>query len=90
MENLNLELYDLSQTAGGRFRLVTLMQKRLRELQQGAPPLIENIENLADYEIVAEEIRQKKIWLITGKEAEDIRDVRRKEFEARRDTRRLP
>ena len=90
MENLNLELYDLSQAAGGRFRMVTLMQKRLRELQQGAPPLIENIENLADYEIVAEEIRQKKIWLITGQEAEDIREVRRKEIEARRDTRRLP
>ncbi len=90
MENLNLELYDLAQAAGGRFRLVTLMQKRLRELQQGAPPLVENIENLEDYEIVAEEIRQKKIWLITGQEAEDIREISRKEFEARRDTKRLP
>lgn len=90
MENLNLELYDLALAAGGRFRLVSLMQKRLRELQQGAPPLVENIENLADYEIVAEEIRQKKIWLITGKEADEIREAHRKEIEARRDTRRLP
>lgn len=90
MENLNLDLYDLSVAAGGRFRLVSLMQKRLRELQQGAPPLIENSESLEDYEIVAEEIRQKKIWLITGQEAEDIREAHRKEIEARRDTRRLP
>ena len=72
----NLELDELTRIVGGRFCLVSLMQKRLRELQLGHPPLIENPEGMAPFEIVAEEIRQKKIWLVTGDEATKLRKAR--------------
>ena len=74
MENLDLD--ELTRIIGGKYSLVSLMQKRLRELQLGHPPLIENTEALAMFEIVAEEIRQKKIWLVTGEEADKLRKAR--------------
>lgn len=75
METLNLD--ELSEIVGGRIRLVSLMQKRLRELGQGMRPLVESVEGLQDFEIVAEEIRQKKIWLVVGEEADKLRKLRR-------------
>ena len=71
MENLNLD--ELTETIGGRYRLVALIQKRMRELQVGMHPVVEETEGLAPHEIVAEEIRQKKIWLVTGEEADKLR-----------------
>lgn len=52
---------------GGRFKLSTLMQKRLVQLNKGARPLIttELKDNAA---IVLEEIRQEKISLDTSNE----------------------
>jgi DNA-directed RNA polymerase subunit omega len=52
---------------GGRFKLSTLMQKRLVQLNKGARPLIatELKDNAA---IVLEEIRQEKITLDTSNE----------------------
>ena len=40
---------------------------------------MEDVDGLRDYEIVAEEIRQKKIWLVTGEEADKLRKLRRAE-----------
>jgi DNA-directed RNA polymerase subunit K/omega len=76
-ENLNLS--DLEQKLGGRFKLVTLFQKRIRELQRGLPPLIETTAR--DYEeIVADEIRQGKLWLAMGAEADALRLDRSEEL----------
>lgn len=77
MADLNLD--ELTELAGGRYHLVSLMQKRLRELHVGMQPLIEDTEDLSAAEIVAAELRQKKIWLITGEEADKVRKQRREE-----------
>ena len=74
MENLDLD--SLTKVVGGRYCLVSLMQKRMRELQLGYPPLTEESEDLQPFEIVAEEIRQEKIWLVTGESADKLRKVR--------------
>ncbi len=75
MEDLDID--KLSKLVGGRYRLVALIQKRLRELYVGKPPLIENHENLKAYQIVAAEIEQGKIWLVTGEDADKLRKLRR-------------
>ncbi len=59
LEELKSE--DLVNKVGGRFRLVALMQKRLRELLEGGRPLIDDIEGRTMLEIVAQEILQDKI-----------------------------
>jgi DNA-directed RNA polymerase subunit omega len=47
---------------GGRFQLCTLVQARLRELMEGARPLVER-NGRSDLELVFEEIMQDKITL---------------------------
>ncbi len=59
LEELKSE--DLVNKVGGRFRLVALMQKRLRELLEGGRPLIDDVEGRTTLEIVAQEILQDKI-----------------------------
>jgi DNA-directed RNA polymerase subunit omega len=59
LEELKSE--DLVNKVGGRFKLVALMQKRLRELLEGSRPLIDDIEGRTQLEIVAQEILQDKI-----------------------------
>ena len=71
----------LSSKVGGRFNLVTLFCMRLRDLQSGLPALIEDSDELSDKELVTEEIRQGKVWLAFGDEAEEIRKIRYKEVE---------
>ncbi len=71
----------LSGKVGGRFNLVTLYCMRLRDLQRGMPALIEDSDELSDKELVTEEIRQGKVWLAFGDEAEEIRKIRYKEVE---------
>ncbi len=56
-----LKSEDLVNKVGGRFKLVALMQKRLRELLEGSRPLIDDIEGRTQLEIVAQEILQDKI-----------------------------
>ena len=70
MEENDIQI--LSEKLGGRFNLVTLYCKRLRDLQRGMPALIENTEGLNHKEIVVEEIRQEKVWLLTGDEAAEL------------------
>jgi DNA-directed RNA polymerase subunit omega len=52
---------------GGRFKLSTLIQKRLVQLNAGARPLVE-LETDNKMEIVVQEIMQEKIFLDTSNE----------------------
>jgi len=51
---------EIVNKAGGRFKLCTLIQRRLGELVDGARPLIER-DGRSDLELVIEEILQDKI-----------------------------
>jgi DNA-directed RNA polymerase subunit omega len=59
LEELKSE--KMIQKAGGRFKLVALVQRRLQELLQGSRPLIDDTEGKTLIEIVAQEILQDKI-----------------------------
>jgi len=52
---------------GGRFKLSTLIQKRLVALNSGARPLV-HMDTENKMEIVVQEILQDKIYLDTSKE----------------------
>ena len=56
------KLSEAERKVGGKFKLSTLMQKRLVELMRGAPRLV-NGNAVTLQEIVVEEILQGKIWL---------------------------
>ncbi len=56
---------------GGRFKLSTLIQKRLVALNAGARPLV-NISSDNMMEIIVEEILQDKIYLDQSNEAKVI------------------
>ncbi len=56
-----LKSMDLVKKAGGKYKLTSLIQKRLLELMQGSRPLIENTEGKSNLEIVIQEILQDKI-----------------------------
>lgn len=63
LEDLKEE--KIVQKVGGRFKLSTLIQKRLVTLNRGGRPLIEmNTKN--PMEIVIQEIMQDKIYLDTS------------------------
>jgi len=71
MDALHLE--TLVQKVGGYYSLVKLFQRRLRELGMGLPPLVRTNSSNA-WEIVAEEILQDKVSLVTGEAAERMRE----------------
>lgn len=54
---------------GGRFKLSTLIQKRLIQLQRGSRALV-NVETHDKMHIVLQEILQEKIFLNTDNELE--------------------
>ena len=56
-----LKSTNLINKVGGRFKLTALVQKRLKELVQGARPLIEDTEGKTMLEIVIQEILRDKI-----------------------------
>ncbi len=58
-----LKSRDIINKVGGRFRLSSLVQKRMLELMQGARPLIEDTEGKTQMEIVIDEIKQDKIGI---------------------------
>ncbi len=62
----DLKSQELINKVGGRFKLASLIQKRMAELLQGSRPLIENTGNMTLMEIVLQEILQDKI-AIDGK-----------------------
>lgn len=53
---------ELVEKVGGRFKLCALIQRRLRELLDGARPLVDR-DGRSDLELVVEEIRRDKITL---------------------------
>jgi len=66
------ELETLLTKVGGKFKLVTLYQKRMRELQRGLPKLVlTDTNNLWD--VVSKEINESKVDLIMGEEAAQMR-----------------
>ena len=48
---------------GGRYRLSSLIQKRMLELNQGARPMVERDGSMTDMEVVIQEILQNKITI---------------------------
>jgi len=63
---------DLVDKAGGRFRFVSLIQRRMRELQRGAAPFVEG--KGSGLETALAEFRTGKIWLAVGEEADKLRE----------------
>ena len=57
----DLKKMELIDKVGGKFKLTALIQKRMKELVQGARPLIEDAEGKTMLEIVVQEILQDKI-----------------------------
>lgn len=55
---------EIVRKVGGRFKLSTLIQKRMVQLNQGARPLVETTEE-DKMAIVLQEILQDKIYLDT-------------------------
>jgi DNA-directed RNA polymerase subunit omega len=66
------ELEALLDKVGGKYKLVTLFQKRMRELQRGLPRLV-TVESGNVWEVVGKEILESKVDLIIGEEADQIR-----------------
>ncbi len=58
-----LKSRDIINKVGGRFRLSSLVQKRMLELMQGSRPLIEDTDGKTQMEIVIDEIKQDKIGI---------------------------
>ena len=56
-----LKSTDLLKKVGGRFKLTALIQHRLKELVDGARPLISDTQGKTMMEIVIEEIKEDKI-----------------------------
>ena len=62
----DLKNTKLADKVGGKFRLSSLIQKRMLELTQGARPLLEDIEGKTMMEIVVQEIKEDKITIDTS------------------------
>jgi DNA-directed RNA polymerase subunit omega len=56
---------EIVNKLGGKFKLSSLIQKRMVELMEGARPLIEDTEGKTMMEIVVEEIKDEKIAVDT-------------------------
>jgi DNA-directed RNA polymerase subunit omega len=71
---------EIAKKVGGRFKLSTLIQKRLVQLNRGSPPLVE-CQGKPTMETVIEEILQDKIYLDTSENviraADDAPDLER-------------
>ncbi|HLX60346.1 MAG TPA: DNA-directed RNA polymerase subunit omega [Planctomycetota bacterium] len=66
------QLEELLNKVGGKYKLVTLFQKRMRELQRGMPRLV-NIDSTNLWDVVSKEIMESKVDLIMGEEADQMR-----------------
>jgi DNA-directed RNA polymerase subunit omega len=56
---------EIVNKLGGKFKLTSLIQKRMLELMEGARPLIEDTDGKTMMEIVVEEIKYDKITVDT-------------------------
>jgi DNA-directed RNA polymerase subunit omega len=66
------QLEELLNKVGGKYKLVTLFQKRMRELQRGMPRLV-NIDSTNLWDVVSKEIMEAKVDLVMGEEADHMR-----------------
>lgn len=66
-------LEQLTQQVGGRFRLTSLLQKRMAELVRGSPSMLDVPPDVADdlFEVALREIEAGRIELIRPWTAED-------------------
>ena len=71
LEDLKEE--EIVNKVGGRFKLSTLMQKRMIQLNQGSRPLVE-VDTKNKMEIVLQEILQDKIFLDMSGEVQTVDD----------------
>ena len=71
----NVVVDVMSEQAGGRLKAVTLIQKRVRELERGWPALVPS-EGKPIIRIALEEFDQELISLAVGTEAEKLRGSR--------------
>ncbi len=55
------KMEEAVEKIGGRFKFTVLMQKRLVELQRGAPPLVPAEGDKDNYEVILDEILQGKL-----------------------------
>ncbi len=62
---------EIVRKVGGRFKLSTLIQKRLVALNAGARPLVD-LDTTDKFEIVVQEILQDKIYLDAAKHLRTI------------------
>ncbi|MDX1681971.1 MAG: DNA-directed RNA polymerase subunit omega [Phycisphaeraceae bacterium] len=64
---------EIVKKVGGRFKLTALIQHRMRELMEGARPLVER-QGRSDLEVAIAEIAEDKIELefVEEEETEDI------------------
>ncbi|HMO12498.1 MAG TPA: DNA-directed RNA polymerase subunit omega [Pirellulaceae bacterium] len=67
-----LKQEEIVNLVGGRFKLSTLIQKRLVQLNRGARPLVNCSEDTDRMEVVLREIRAGKIYLDTSNEVRMI------------------
>lgn len=65
---------EIVNKVGGRFKLSTLIQKRLVQLNQGSRALV-NIDTHDKMSIVLQEIVQNKIFLNLDHEVEQVDDL---------------
>jgi len=64
---------DIVRKMGGRFKLSTLVQKRMVALNRGAQPLVD-LPTRDLMEIVVEEIKSDKIYLDTSGRVQAVED----------------
>jgi|ERR1043165_4502701 DNA-directed RNA polymerase subunit omega len=66
------QLEELLNKVGGKYKLVTLFMKRMRELQRGMPKLVA-VESQSLWDVVSKEIMDSKVDLVMGEEADTMR-----------------
>ena len=65
---------EIVNKVGGRFKLSTLIQKRLAAINAGARPLV-NLDSADKMEIVVQEILQDKIFLDANDDVKTTSDL---------------
>jgi DNA-directed RNA polymerase subunit omega len=68
---------EIVKKVGGRFKLSTLIQKRLAAINSGARPLVD-VKSADRMEIVVQEILQDKIFLDSSSQVKitgEVRDI---------------
>ena len=76
MSKMRLSYEDLKDKVGGRLELSVLLQKRIRELMDGAPPLVQVEGDMFD--VALHEVKEGKIYLDKAS-PEELADMRMKD-----------